>query len=67
MKINEVVSAITEQLMYKGYPCTKDCSGHMAGYDWARQHNITDPNACPYRPSHPSFYEGCRSYAETRE
>ena len=66
MKINEVIQPVKEQLMYKGYPCTKDCSGHMAGYAWARQHNITDPDMCPYRPRHPSFYEGCRSYAEQR-
>lgn len=77
MKINEVVSTcpdcggpsdqqIHENLEYKGYRCRKDCSGHIAGYEWARQRNITDPEACPYRPSHPSFHEGCRSYAEQR-
>jgi hypothetical protein len=58
---------IAEDLMYRGYRCRKDCSGHMAGYEWARQRNIADADACPYRPSHPSFHEGCRSYAEGNE
>ena len=60
MKINEI---ITEGLMYRGYPCTKDCSGHMAGYEWARAHNVSDPAECPIGHSN-SFTEGCRSYAE---
>ena len=58
---------IAEDLMYRGYRCRKDCSGHMAGYEWARQRNIADPDMCPYRPSHPSFHEGCLSYTEGGE
>ncbi len=52
-------------LTFRGFPCTKDCSGHMAGYQWAKIHNIQDPQECPIGPSN-SFYEGCVSYAEGR-
>ena len=52
-------------LYYKGYPCTIDCSGHMAGYIWAKIKGIRTPEECPIGNSN-SFYEGCRSYAEGR-
>ena len=30
-----------DELSFLGSPCTKDCSGHRAGYDWsARKGNI---------------------------
>jgi|TARA_R100001377_G_C3094888_1_gene77144 hypothetical protein len=54
---------ITEGLMYKGYPCTKDCSGHMAGYQWAAERNIQNPAEIPSAKSN-SFYEGCLSFTE---
>ena len=44
-------------LEFKGYPCTKDCSGHQAGHDWADRWGIEDPDGCPY--SNNSFWEGC--------
>jgi hypothetical protein len=48
---------------YKGsYGCTVDCSGHDAGYRWAEQNDIDDPDDC-YGNSQ-SFIEGCREYAE---
>lgn len=49
-------------LMFKGYPCTVDCSGHRAGYYWAKLKGITNAAACPITPSN-SFYEGCLSAA----
>lgn len=28
-----------DELMFMGLsPCTKDCSGHRAGYDWSKKH-----------------------------
>ena len=45
-----------------GYGCTQDCSGHEAGYDWAEQHDITDPDDCGGDSD--SFIEGCRAYGE---
>ena len=30
-----------DELSFLGSPCTKDCSGHRAGYDWsARKGNV---------------------------
>jgi len=62
MKINEITEGILG-LTYRGYPCTKDCSGHKAGYEWAKLKGITHPGECPYDASN-SFWEGCKSYAE---
>lgn len=47
---------------FKGSPCTKDCSGHKAGYAWAAKKGITDPEDCRGRSA--SFVKGCRIYAE---
>ena len=47
---------------FNGYPCTQDCSGHQAGYEWAQQNGITSPSQCG--GSSQSFSEGCQSYAE---
>jgi hypothetical protein len=30
---------ITELKYFLGSPCTKDCSGHQAGYNWGKQNN----------------------------
>ena len=48
-------------LTFHGYDCTDDCSGHQAGYDWAEQHGITDPDQCGGNSE--SFIEGCKAYA----
>lgn len=47
---------------YAGYGCTVDCSGHEAGYNWAADNDITDPNDCGGNSW--SFIEGCEAYAE---
>lgn len=47
---------------FMGYECTEDCSGHEAGYGWAEENGITDPDDCGGNSE--SFEEGCRSYAE---
>ena len=47
---------------YGGYGCTEDCSGHEAGYSWAADQGITDPDDCGGKSW--SFEEGCRAYAE---
>jgi hypothetical protein len=31
MRLNELLTELT----FQGRPCTKDCSGHLAGYQWA--------------------------------
>lgn len=47
---------------FYGYECTQDCSGHQAGYKWAEEKGITNPNNCGGNSQ--SFIEGCCAYAE---
>ena len=47
---------------FAGYECTDDCSGHIAGYRWAQQHDIVDPGDCDGNSE--SFIEGYMAYAE---
>jgi hypothetical protein len=47
---------------FHGYTCTDDCSGHEAGYQWAEDHEIDDPDNCGGNSE--SFIEGCRAYAD---
>jgi hypothetical protein len=47
---------------FMGYECTEDCSGHEAGYEWAEENEISDPDECGGNSE--SFEEGCRAYAE---
>jgi hypothetical protein len=45
---------------FRGTRCSKDCSGHKAGYDWAKQQEIDELDHC--RGKSESFAEGCRIY-----
>ena len=63
MKIKDISEAPLN-LVYKGYRCTKDCTGHIAGYDWADARGMDDANECPGSSTHPSFWEGCKSKTE---
>jgi cytoskeletal protein RodZ len=47
---------------FHGYRCKADCSGHEAGYRWAEEHDIDDPDKCGGKSQ--SFIEGCRAWAE---
>lgn len=47
---------------FDGQGCTQDCGGHEAGYAWAEEKDITDPDQCGGKSW--SFIEGCRAYAE---
>lgn len=42
--------------------CTEDCSGHDAGFEWAKENGVTDTSECGGRSS--SFIEGCESFAQ---
>jgi hypothetical protein len=55
------ISAYSQQY-FKGYRCTQDCAGHIAGYKWAARKGITDPSECGGNSQ--LFYEGCLAYAE---
>jgi hypothetical protein len=45
VKIQEILN----ELSFFGSPCTKDCSGHMAGFNWANKHNSNVASATPSR------------------
>jgi len=47
---------------FHGYPCTVDCSGHEAGYQWASDRGIVDEDDCTGNSD--SFIEGCKAYVE---
>ena len=47
---------------FHGHRCTVDCSGHEAGYRWAEEHEIHDPDDCGGKSQ--SFIEGCQAWAE---
>jgi len=53
-----------EQLYFDGYICSDDCSGHIAGFKWAKEmeyvYGYLDETYC-VNPSI-SFQEGCNSY-----
>ena len=52
---------------FAGWPCTSDCSGHEAGYNWAEEHGIDDESDCDTagdKSNSPSFAEGCRDYVQ---
>ena len=38
------------ELSFLGSECTKDCSGHRAGYNWSKRKNYRQGNS-PYSPS----------------
>jgi hypothetical protein len=51
MKIEELLNELT----FHGSQCTKDCSGHRAGWSWGKKY----PNrATTNRATHPSFNNG---------
>jgi hypothetical protein len=45
-----------DELSFLGSPCTKDCSGHKAGYEWSKARGGVDANS----PFSPSFNNGAR-------
>jgi hypothetical protein len=56
---------IAASAQYSGnYGCTDDCSGHQAGYAWAKARDISDPSVCGGNSR--SFIEGCMDYAAQR-
>jgi len=52
---------VDKSLTRDNWECTDDCSGHNAGYEWAEENEITDPEECSGKSQ--SFIEGCEAYA----
>ena len=46
------------QSTFDEYVCKTDCSGHRAGYEWARKNGINNRRFCKGKSK--SFVEGCR-------
>ena len=67
-KIHELCERIAEtflkdeltELNFLGSPCTKDCSGHRAGYAWSKQRGGQPGNS----PFSPSFNNGAQLYID---
>ena len=51
MRINELLNELT----FHGSTCTKDCSGHKAGYEWNKRRG----GASPCDAASGSFNNGC--------
>jgi len=45
--------------------CTEDCSGHDAGFEWAKEQGVTDRSECSGDSQ--SFIEGCEAFAQAIE
>lgn len=58
-------SGLAQAQTFKGYPCTEDCSGHEAGYEWAERKGIADESDCNGNSN--SFNEGCQAWVEENE
>ncbi|MBU4015998.1 hypothetical protein KKF69_00820 [Patescibacteria group bacterium] len=61
---DEDVNINNDSLEYNGYPCTVDCSGHEAGYEWAEENGITQDDVDSYSGNSNSFMEGMQSYVD---
>lgn len=51
------------KLYFGWYACTQDCSGHIAGYEWAKEKSIYNSLQCGGNSQ--SFIEWCYVYTET--
>ena len=58
-----LTEAELDELEFMGSTCTKDCSGHKAGYKWSLDRAGRQPS--PLSPS-PSFNKGAAIAAKTR-
>lgn len=59
------ITSVSSSPTFMGYSCTNDCSGHEAGYEWAEENDVDDPDDCDGNSE--SFIEGCQAYAEEQK
>lgn len=62
LAILALLVGVTRAESFKGYECRKDCSGHRAGYEWAKKKGVTEPRQCTGKSQ--SFVEGCKAWAD---
>lgn len=53
VKTNNVDEEQLDELSFLGSQCTKDCSGHRAGYEWSKRKGLRQANSWS-----PSFNKG---------
>lgn len=66
-QIGEDVNVDSDPPVFNGYPCTDDCSGHEAGYEWAEENGITQDDVDNYSGNSNSFMEGMQSFVDDNE
>jgi hypothetical protein len=54
-----------DRITSDNWNCTGNCSGHEAGYEWASNKGISDPDECDGNSD--SFIEGCQAYANEQQ
>lgn len=59
---DSVVASTTGLKFYKGSRCSSNCSGHIAGYNWAKKRGITKEFGCNGKSN--SFTKGCLLYID---
>jgi hypothetical protein len=59
------LSTASSAQTFQRYPCTADCSGHEAGYDWAQASGVIDESGCGGNSN--SFIEGCKAFVEEND
>lgn len=47
---------------FYGYRCTRDCSGHLSGFQWAQQRGVYSHSQCSGNSQ--SFVEGCWAWVD---
>ena len=60
-RLSDVPPDQAPRLEFMDHPCTEDCSGHVAGWEWAAKRSATRVAEC-YSSNSESFSEGCRIY-----
>lgn len=53
-------TAMAQPLSFGGYTCSSDCSGHIAGFNWASARRVKSTSQCTGNSN--SFREGCFVY-----
>ena len=53
VKTDGIAEEQLDELSFLGSECTKDCSGHRAGYDWSKRKGLRQANSWS-----PSFNKG---------
>lgn len=57
-----VVGSLTGTFFFRGRTCLDDCTGHIAGYEWASRLGISKEFGCGGKSD--SFIEGCLQYVQ---